>query len=136
MEACGGVRSESCLQHGVQCKASCQFVNSNSFQHIHHYRLFLRCNVHKCSGGNANIHTCQSLIFLAVRETGKLWLFVTCSSIAMLYLQKPVEPLQTSRCRELGGAHGSRPDVSGFDIELLKSIPSYLQVLYALFCSG
>ena len=38
--------------------------------------------------GNANIHACQSPIFSAVREcNGKLWLFVTCFSISMLYLE-------------------------------------------------
>ena len=61
-----------------------------------------------------------------------------CSPFFNKYVafEKPVEPLQTSPCRELVEAHGSRPDVSDFDIVLSKSIPSYLQVLLVLFCFG
>ena len=46
-----------------------------------------------------------------------------CSLFVNNYVafETPVEILQTSRCLELGGAHGSQLDVSGFDIAVSQS---------------
>ena len=43
-----------------------------------------------------------------------------------------MEPLQTNRCRELEGAHGSRPDVFGCVVERSKSSSTVSTSLFRL----